>query len=204
MKKHNEGYALPFVLVVLVVMCIISVGIMDFCLRNLQSQQNTIQRMEAKYEAAAKIEEIVAAAENDVAVEENDVDGAENDLDGAENDVAAVTFPSSENLLFCVKDGNLRIASASGDLWIIAELKTKNANGVITKAFGDDGKPAKLTVKGSAGNLIEFLTYKVVDQDTAWAYVEYTPKKPDESTPTESSTPSESSASSESAGGDGQ
>ena len=64
MKKHNEGYALPFVLVVLIVMCLIVVGIMDFSLRNLKSQQNTILRMEAKYEAAGQIEQIIATLEN--------------------------------------------------------------------------------------------------------------------------------------------
>ena len=112
MKRHNEGYALPFVLVVLVVMCIIAVGIMDFSLRNLQSQKATIQRMEAKYEAAGKIEEIVAAIENGEKV---------------------YSFPRTSQLDFAIipisdTEKYVRIVSCSQNddeqtLWVIAELK---------------------------------------------------------------------------------
>ena len=45
MKKYNEGYALPFVLVVMIVLSIIAVSVMDFSLRNLQSESKTVQKM---------------------------------------------------------------------------------------------------------------------------------------------------------------
>lgn len=71
MKKYNEGYALPFVLVVSVVMCIIATTVMTFSLNNLQSQQRTIERMQAKYEASSLVEKIVAATKTSNTVEIN-------------------------------------------------------------------------------------------------------------------------------------
>ena len=61
--KQNDGYALPFVLVVSVVMCIIATTVMTFSLNNLQSQQKTIERMKAKYAASSLVEEIIAATQ---------------------------------------------------------------------------------------------------------------------------------------------
>lgn len=60
MKKRNEGYALPFVLVVMVVLCLVSVSILSFSLKNLQRQQESIDRTKAQYEAAGEIEKVVA------------------------------------------------------------------------------------------------------------------------------------------------
>ena len=60
MMKRNDGYALPFVLVVMVVVCLIAVSVMSFSLRCLQSQQASIERMENKYAAMGGIETIVS------------------------------------------------------------------------------------------------------------------------------------------------
>lgn len=60
MKKNNDGYVLPFVLVVMIVLTIISTSLMTAALRNLQSQQKFTERMVDKYEAEGEIEKIVA------------------------------------------------------------------------------------------------------------------------------------------------
>lgn len=60
MKKNNAGYALPYVLVVMTVLCLVSVSIMSGTLRSLQTQQMTIQRMEDRYEAEGKLEKLIA------------------------------------------------------------------------------------------------------------------------------------------------
>lgn len=60
MKKHNEGYTLPLVLVVMIIMCLIAVSVMSVALHNLQSQKASIQRMESKYAAQGEIEKAVA------------------------------------------------------------------------------------------------------------------------------------------------
>ena len=60
MLKRNEGYALSYVLVVLLVLCIIAISVMSAPLRNLQMQQASIARMQDKYAAQGMIEQVVA------------------------------------------------------------------------------------------------------------------------------------------------
>lgn len=60
MKKHDEGYVLPLVLVVMIVMCLIATSLMSFSLQNLKSQQASIERMADKYVAEGAIEVAVA------------------------------------------------------------------------------------------------------------------------------------------------
>lgn len=60
MFKRNDGYALSYVLVVLLVLGIIAAAVMAPPLRNLQQQQASIQRMQEKYAAQGMIEQVVA------------------------------------------------------------------------------------------------------------------------------------------------
>lgn len=60
MRKHNEGYVLPLVLVVMVIMSLIAVGVMSVSLRNLQAQKSDIERMQAQYAAQGQIETAMA------------------------------------------------------------------------------------------------------------------------------------------------
>lgn len=55
-KKHDEGYALVFVLVVMTVLSLISISLMTAALKNLQSQKTSVAQMEAKYEAQGEVE----------------------------------------------------------------------------------------------------------------------------------------------------
>lgn len=63
MKKHNEGYSLVLVLVVLTVLSLVASFILSFSLRNLQSQTASVTRMQDEYKAAGEIEKIVAQLE---------------------------------------------------------------------------------------------------------------------------------------------
>lgn len=49
MKKYNEGYVLPLVLVVLVVLCTVSLSVMAPAVSNLKVQEASIQRMQDRY-----------------------------------------------------------------------------------------------------------------------------------------------------------
>ena len=60
MFKRNDGYALSYVLVVLLVLAIIATAVMAPPLRNLQLQQASIERMQDKYAAQGMIEQVVA------------------------------------------------------------------------------------------------------------------------------------------------
>lgn len=59
MKKYDEGYALVFVLVVMIVMSLVSASVLTFSLRNMQSQQASIERMEDKYTAQGEVEKLI-------------------------------------------------------------------------------------------------------------------------------------------------
>lgn len=64
MFKRNDGYALSYVLVVLMVLAIIATAVMAPPLRNLQMQQASIERMQEKYIAQGMVEQVVAQLEN--------------------------------------------------------------------------------------------------------------------------------------------
>ena len=68
MKKHNEGYTLPLVMVVLLVLAIVAVTIMTTSLKNMQRQQGFIETMKAQYAAQGEIEKIVAQLEKGIEV----------------------------------------------------------------------------------------------------------------------------------------
>jgi Tfp pilus assembly protein PilX len=60
MKKYNEGYTLPLVLIVMIVLSLVALGVMSVSLHNLRAQQASIQRMESKYAAQGELEKAVA------------------------------------------------------------------------------------------------------------------------------------------------
>lgn len=60
MKKHDEGYVLVYVTVVLLVFCLVATIILTGAHRNLQNQQKTIEQMKDQYVAEGMLEQIVA------------------------------------------------------------------------------------------------------------------------------------------------
>ena len=69
MKKHDEGYVLAFVMVVITVLCLVAVSLMSISLRNLENQNASILRMKDKYEAQGVIETVVAKISSSDSVE---------------------------------------------------------------------------------------------------------------------------------------
>lgn len=60
MKKHDEGYILAYVTVVLMIFCLVATVILTGALRNFQIQQNSIAQMKDQYAAEGMIEQVVA------------------------------------------------------------------------------------------------------------------------------------------------
>lgn len=60
MKKNNEGYVLAMVMGVIAVLAVVASAMLGVGLRNVQTQQAAVTRMQAKYEAEGAIEIIVA------------------------------------------------------------------------------------------------------------------------------------------------
>lgn len=96
MKKNNAGYALPYVLVVMTVLCLVSVSIMSGTLRSLQTQQMTIQRMEDRYEAEGKLEKLIAQLCDETGMK--DLEG-DDEKKAIEDKVAELCTASEVNLI---------------------------------------------------------------------------------------------------------
>ena len=60
MKKHDEGYVLAYVTVVLLLFCLIATMILTGSMKNLTAQQDTIQHMKDRYAAEGLIQQVVA------------------------------------------------------------------------------------------------------------------------------------------------
>ena len=60
MKKHNEGYVLVYVTVVLILFSLIGSMILTSAMKNLNAQQAAITQMQDKYAAQGKIEQMMA------------------------------------------------------------------------------------------------------------------------------------------------
>lgn len=60
MKKHDEGYVLAYVVVIMAVLTTIALSVMSVSLSNLQKQRAEVERMQDKYAAEGDIEQVIA------------------------------------------------------------------------------------------------------------------------------------------------
>ena len=102
MRKNNDGYVLPFVLVVMIVLCIISTSLMTAALMNLRIQQRFTEQMKDKYAAQGEIEKIVAILTRTVIEPENLTPDAISAAFAAWDDEVGVTQEGEE-----VEDGDI-------------------------------------------------------------------------------------------------
>ncbi len=65
MKKHDEGYVLSLVLVVILVLCLVASAILAGALSNIKAQYGQIERMQDKYDAQGKLEILVSQLETE-------------------------------------------------------------------------------------------------------------------------------------------
>lgn len=142
MRKHDEGYALPFVLVVMTVLIIIALGVMGYAQRNLEAQKNSIVRMQEKYAAAGPIEQILAAGESAIAVDFYQTEALRFKVD---TETGILTVVSSQ--------------SADSDVWIFATMEPIEESGDEVFSY----ETGKLSVNGKC----QLNEYKIVDKATA-------------------------------------
>lgn len=72
MKKHDEGYVLVYVTVVLLVFCLVAATILTGAHNNLQNQQRTNEKMKQQYLAAGEIEKVMARWSDYISQHEKD------------------------------------------------------------------------------------------------------------------------------------
>ena len=60
MKKNSGGYVLVYVLIVIVLLSLLALGVCSIALRNLQTQQASVEQMQERYEVEGNMERFVA------------------------------------------------------------------------------------------------------------------------------------------------
>lgn len=93
MKKHDEGYVLAYVTVVLLLFSLIATMILTGAMKNMTAQQDTIQRMKDRYAAEGLIQKMVADIKKNQTPEDQYIEYAE---DGT-TVVAQLTYKSIAN-----------------------------------------------------------------------------------------------------------
>lgn len=171
MKKHNEGYALVLVLVVITVLCLVSMAMTASSLKNLKNQQDSIERMEAKYAAQGEIEKVIAGFEQKIASassEFQDISIARTPELGAFAGVEAdVRFEETQYI--DTIDGQ---KTTDQDYLIISfETTLKDDNG-STEGLQQVRCKIKITGDISKDNQTEVCTVKLANLN--WQYVSYT------------------------------
>lgn len=63
-RKETGGYALAYVLIVILVLCAIAMTICTIALRNFQAQERAVAQTQQLYQAEGEIEKFVALAED--------------------------------------------------------------------------------------------------------------------------------------------
>lgn len=64
LRKDNGGYALAYVLIVVLVLCTVAVSVCTAALKNYQAQERSIRQTQQLYQAEGEIEKFVALAED--------------------------------------------------------------------------------------------------------------------------------------------
>ena len=69
--KDNGGYALVYVLIVVLVLCAVAVSVCTAALKNYQAQERSIRQTQQLYQAEGEIEKFVALAEDVSSLQES-------------------------------------------------------------------------------------------------------------------------------------
>lgn len=63
--KKNDGYVMVYVMIVFTILSFVAVSICGMAVKNLQAQKATINRMTARYEAEAVLQQFIAEVESE-------------------------------------------------------------------------------------------------------------------------------------------
>lgn len=93
--KDNGGYALAYVLIVVLVLCAVAVSVCTAALKNYQAQERSIRQTQQLYQAEGEIEKFVALAEDVSSL----TDSAECDSESEAKDKAKAAYETYLNSL---------------------------------------------------------------------------------------------------------
>lgn len=115
MKKHDEGYVLAYVTVILLLFCLIATGILTGAMKNMTNQQDTIQRMKDRYAAEGMIQQVIAQIQIGVTP-------AEEYIEYADDGITIISMITAQK----VSDG-WELVSSSGTVQITCTVDSDGA-----------------------------------------------------------------------------
>lgn len=124
MKKHNGGYALVLVLVVMVVLCLLCSFVLTNAVRNLHIQMTAAQRMSDRYAARGEIEKVAARLESAINT-------------GDSHDTATVVLHLEQETMLQVRLGDdaehpaIRVTARCGDVEASCDLELLREHGTV-------------------------------------------------------------------------
>lgn len=96
LRTDNGGYALIYVLIVVLVLCAVAVSVCTAALKNYQAQEESIRQTQQLYQAEGEIEKSVALAEDVSSLQKS----AEYDLEDEAKAAAKKTYVERLSTLF--------------------------------------------------------------------------------------------------------
>lgn len=109
--KDNGGYALIYVLIVVLVLCAVAVSVCTAALKNYQAQERSIRQTQQLYQAEGEIEKFVALAEEVSSL----TDSAECDLESEAKDKAKAAYETYLKSLVNPPTSGYTLTLDSGD-----------------------------------------------------------------------------------------
>ena len=131
MKRHQEGYVLLYVVVVIAVMSIVAVAVASGAMSNMRAQEASIRRMQEQYTALGYIEELAAQIQEKTSIDE--VKSVTEQKDG-EQIKATIEWPSGTDASTNPVSGT--VTATAGSTTVTAQLTVEIANNKATVTYG--------------------------------------------------------------------
>lgn len=157
MMKRNDGYALAYVMVVLLVLAFVSLATMSLALIPAKNQAATQQRMQDKYAAQGLVEQVVAQLEH--AVDANAVKAV---LDAYPQD----SSDPNQDVYCQYNSGTYTIVAKYGITTVTAEFTLMQITKTETTNETDaNGNPISIT--SPVGHTVQYLSFKTETETEA-------------------------------------
>ena len=152
-RKHDEGYALVFALVVLLFLSIVAMSMMQLTGRDLNAQIASIDRMKAQYAAQGELEKKIGILENNSG-EKNltQIFGSDLDIEGDMVDTSRVTAVV-----------HISHNAGPGEYQVLIECKLRMIARDGSRFFTEDSEE-DVVYKLNGSCIVEYLSFKMTSE----------------------------------------
>lgn len=154
MMKRNDGYALLYVLVAMLILAGIAVAVMTMSLQVLKNQQSSMERLQNKYEAQGLAEQVVAQLEH--AKTTDDLKAVIAKYPPAEGE--EISNPYCAVIEDSTNPEQYKLVASSGRATVTAEFTAKQITKTETTGTDQEGNP--ITTNTPVGYTITYISYK--------------------------------------------